>query len=303
VLKQVLAPLRNCARHTLPDQTTIRKFMSKPTVYLTGAGPGDYKLLTLKALELIKRADCIIYDYLVNPELLKFAPRNCRLIYVGKKAGAHTLSQGKINQLLVKQARGHNTVVRLKGGDPFIFGRGAEEALYLKKKGINFEVVPGVTSAIAVPAYAGIPLSERSRSSTLGFITGNEDPTKKESNIDWNALVKALGTMVFLMGIGRLSKITKKLIAAGKPKSTPVAIIRQGTTSQQKTIIGNLAARNLYRMTPIAHTFKKSLTLYNDIITFKSPYCSNIDLFALNRSFWIASDFSSSEGSSDLYLS
>jgi uroporphyrinogen III methyltransferase/synthase len=214
--------------------------MIKSTVYLIGAGPGDYKLITLRGLELIKKADCIIYDYLVNPRLLKFAPKRCRLIYVGKKAAAHTLPQDKINQLLLEQARNHSIVVRLKGGDPFIFGRGAEEALYLKKKRINFEIVPGVSSAIAVPAYAGIPLTERNKNSTVGFITGHEDPTKKKSNIDWDALVKALGTMVFLMGVANLGVIVKRLLACGKPKNTPVAVIRWGTMPKQKTLIGNL---------------------------------------------------------------
>lgn len=212
----------------------------KATIYLVGAGPGDSKLITLKGLELIKRADCIIYDYLVNPELLKFRKNDCELIYAGKKAGAHTLTQGKINELLVRKARVHRNVVRLKGGDPFIFGRGAEEALYLRKKKINFEVVPGITSAIAAPAYAGIPLTERSRASTVGFITGHEDPAKLDSTIDWEALAKALGTMVFLMGVGNLDLIAKKLIASGKPKNTPVALISWGTTVKQKTVTGNL---------------------------------------------------------------
>ena len=214
--------------------------MMKPTVYLTGAGPGDYKLITVKGLELIKKADCIIYDYLVNPELLKFRKNDCKLVYVGKKAGAHTLSQDKINRLLVKESKAHPCVVRLKGGDPFIFGRGAEEASYLKKNGVNFDIVPGITSAIAVPAYAGIPLTERSRNSTVGFITGHEDPAKIDSSIDWGALVKALGTMVFLMGVGNLGLIVRRLIGCGKPKDTPVALIRRGTTAEQKTITGTL---------------------------------------------------------------
>ena len=214
--------------------------MVKPTVYLTGAGPGDAKLITVKGIELIKQADCVIYDYLVNPDLLKFSRRDCKLIYVGKKSGAHTFSQDKINQLLVKQARLHNIVVRLKGGDPFIFGRGAEEALYLKKHKINFEIVPGVTSAIAVATYAGIPLTARSQNSTVGFITGNEDPEKKDSNINWKALVQGLGTLVFLMGIGNLEKIVQKLIESGKPLNTPVAIIRWGTTTRQRTTTGIL---------------------------------------------------------------
>jgi len=214
--------------------------MHKSKVYLVGAGPGDDKLITVKGRELIEQADCIIYDYLVNAELLKFRKEGCLLIYVGKEAGAHTLSQGDINKLLVKEAGLGHFVVRLKGGDPFIFGRGAEEALYLKKKNIDFEVVPGVTSAIAVPTYAGIPLTERTRTSTVGFITGHEDPTKPDSGIDWDALAKALGTMVFLMGVGNLSMIAKKLIACGKPKNTPVAVIRWGTTARQKTVVGTL---------------------------------------------------------------
>ncbi len=215
--------------------------MVRSTVYLVGAGPGDDKLITVRGYELIKKADCIIYDYLVNPELLKFRKDDCKLIYVGKKAGAHTLTQDSINRLLVRQAKVYSNVVRLKGGDPFIFGRGAEEAAYLRKKKINFEIVPGVTSAIAVPTYAGIPLTERSKNSTVGFITGHEDPAKPESKIDWHALVKALGTMVFLMGLGNLDSIAKKLIACGKPKDTPVALIRWGTTARQQTVTGTLS--------------------------------------------------------------
>lgn len=214
--------------------------MVRPTVYLVGAGPGDDKLITVRGYELIKKADCIIYDYLVNPELLKFRKNDCKLIYAGKKAGAHSLTQDSINQLLAREAKTRHSVVRLKGGDPFIFARGAEEAAYLSKKKINFEIVPGVTSAIAAPAYAGIPLTERSKNSTVGFITGHEDPAKPDSSIDWHALAKALGTMVFLMGVGSLDLIVKRLIACGKSKDTPVALIRWGTTAKQKTVIGTL---------------------------------------------------------------
>jgi uroporphyrinogen III methyltransferase/synthase len=214
--------------------------MIKPTVYLVGAGPGDNKLITMKGYELIKKADCIIYDHLVDPGLLKYRKDDCVLIYAGKRSGAHTLTQDNINRLLVRQAKAHRTVVRLKGGDPFVFGRAAEEAYYLKRKKIDFEIVPGVTSAIAVPAYGGIPLTERARTSTVGFITGHEDPTKKSSGIDWRALVKSLGTMVFLMGVENLDSITKTLIACGKPKETPVALIRWGTTAKQKTVTGSL---------------------------------------------------------------
>ena len=214
--------------------------MNNSTVYLVGAGPGDVKLITLKALELIKRADCIVYDYLANPALLKFADKSCRTIYVGKRGGVHTLPQGKINQLLVSCAKKYKTIVRLKGGDPFIFGRGAEEALYLKKHKISFEIVPGVTSAVAVPSYAGIPLTERKHNSSVGFITGHVDPTKEESGLHWQSLARGLGTLVFLMGVGNLESISKKLIGAGKSKNTKVAVIRCGTTARQKTVIGNL---------------------------------------------------------------
>ncbi|MDP3789869.1 MAG: uroporphyrinogen-III C-methyltransferase, partial [Candidatus Omnitrophota bacterium] len=212
----------------------------KSTVYLVGAGPGDSKLVTVKGYELIKKADCIIYDYLVSPELLKFRKDGCVLIYAGKKAGAHTLTQNNINRLLARKAKAYRTVVRLKGGDPFIFGRGAEEAAYLRKKKIDFEIVPGVTSAIAVPAYAGIPLTERARTSTVGFITGHEDPAKSTSAINWRALADGLGTMVFLMGVNNLDSISRKLIACGKPENTPVALIQQGTTAKQKTVTGTL---------------------------------------------------------------
>ncbi len=241
--------------------------MPKPIVYLTGAGPGDPKLITVKGLELIKRADCIIYDYLVNPDLLKFASRDCKLIYVGKKAAAHTLPQDKINQLLLKQARLHNIIVRLKGGDPFIFGRGAEEALVLKKNKIDFEIVPGITSAIAVATYAGIPLTVRSENSTVGFITGNEDPTKEDSNINWEALSKALGTMVFLMGIGNLEKIIQKLIKSGKSAKTPVAIIRWGTTVKQKTITGNL--KNIARLAKKNKIAPPAIIIVGEVVKFR----------------------------------
>jgi uroporphyrinogen III methyltransferase/synthase len=212
----------------------------RPTVYLVGAGPGDADLITVKGYELIKKADCIVYDYLANPVLFNCVKEGCELVYVGKKAGAHTMTQDNINRLLVRKARKNRVVVRLKGGDPFIFGRGAEEAAFLRKSKIDFEIVPGVTSAIAVPAYAGIPLTERSMTSSVGFITGHEDPTKPGSSIDWEALVKGLGTMVFLMGIGNLGAITKKLVACGKPANTPAALIQQGTTAKQKTVTGTL---------------------------------------------------------------
>lgn len=209
-------------------------------VYIIGAGPGDAGLITLKAVECLRLADVVVYDNLVNEELLKYAPANARFIYAGKKGGDHTLSQDKINELLSKEALDGNTVARLKGGDPFIFGRGGEEAEALIERGVPFEVIPGVTSAIAVPAYAGIPLTHRGLTSTVAFITGHEDPTKDKSDIDWQALV-GIGTLVFLMGVKNLGLITEALISRGRLPDTPAALIHRGTTSRQQVITGTLS--------------------------------------------------------------
>ena len=167
----------------------------KGKVYLVGAGPGDPGLVTVKGLACIKNADVLIYDYLASPLLLKHAPDDAEVIYVGKKGGDHTLSQDGINALIVEKAKSGLSVTRLKGGDPFIFGRGAEEAEVLIEAGIPFEIIPGVTSAIAAPAYAGIPLTHREFTSTLAFITGHEDPTKEKSSIDWASIAKGMGTI------------------------------------------------------------------------------------------------------------
>ncbi|MEA3279976.1 MAG: uroporphyrinogen-III C-methyltransferase [Thermodesulfobacteriota bacterium] len=212
----------------------------KGKVYLVGAGPGDPGLITVKGLECIENADVIIYDYLASPVLLKHARENAEIIYVGKKGSSHTLPQDKISDLIVEKAGMGLTVARLKGGDPFIFGRGAEEAEDLIRAGISFEVVPGVTSAIAAPAYAGIPLTHRNFTSTVAFVTGHEDPTKEESNIDWTALAKGMGTIVFLMGVKNLSNITKQLVSHGLQGDTPVALVQWGTTPRQFTVSGTL---------------------------------------------------------------
>ena len=212
----------------------------KAKVYLVGAGPGDPGLITVKGRECIQTADVIIYDYLASPALLKHAPPNAEMIYVGKKGGDHTLSQDGINALIVEKSKDGLTVCRLKGGDPFIFGRGGEEAEVLVSKGIPFEVVPGVTSAVAAAAYAGIPLTHRKLTATLAFVTGHEDPHKVESSIDWESLARGIGTLVFFMGVKNLPDITQKLIANGKSPDTPVALIRWGTTPGQKTVTGNL---------------------------------------------------------------
>jgi uroporphyrinogen III methyltransferase/synthase len=214
--------------------------IKKGKVFIIGAGPGDAGLITLKAVEALFGADVVIYDNLVNEELLKFAPTDARFIYAGKKGGDHTLSQEQINELLVKEAQAGSTVARLKGGDPFIFGRGGEEAQKLAENNIAFEIMPGVTSAIAVPAYAGIPLTQRGFTSTVAFVTGHEDPNKEKSDIDWAALAK-IGTLVFLMGVKNLPQITKELIKNGKAPETPVALIRDGSLPTQQVLVGMLS--------------------------------------------------------------
>jgi len=211
----------------------------KGTVYLIGAGPGDPGLITVKGAECIRRADVVVYDYLASPSLLGYARKEAQKIYVGKKGGDHTLSQEGINDLLVEKAAAGLNVARLKGGDPFIFGRGGEEAEALVQAGICFEIVPGVTSAVAAPAYAGIPLTHRQFTSTLAFVTGHEDPGKEESSIDWEAVSK-IGTQVYFMGVKNLPKIVARLLANGMPRQTGAALVRWGTTPLQQTVAGTL---------------------------------------------------------------
>lgn len=214
---------------------------NKGKVYLVGAGPGDPDLITVKGKESIQTADVVIYDYLASPALLTYAKKEAQIIYVGKKAGAHTLPQEGINQLIVEKAKSGLTVTRLKGGDPFIFGRGGEEAEAIIAAGIPFEIVPGVTSAIAAPAYAGIPLTHRKYASSVSIITGHEDPSKKDSSINWQATADSRSTLVFLMGVKNLPLITKQLMAHGKSPQTPAGLVQWGTTSRQKTVTGTLA--------------------------------------------------------------
>ncbi|MGH7606508.1 MAG: uroporphyrinogen-III C-methyltransferase, partial [Gemmatimonadales bacterium] len=215
--------------------------MSEPgTVYLVGAGPGDPGLITVAGLLRLKDADVIVYDRLVNEALLKETRVDAELIFVGKVAGK-SHDQEAINRLLIEKAREGKRVVRLKGGDPFVFGRGGEEAEALRAAGIPFEVVPGVTSAVAVPAYAGIPATHRGLASTFAVITGHEDPEKPESSIDWAKLATAVDTLVFLMGTKTLPDIVEKLVANGRSPGTPAAVIRWGTTPEQRTVVGTLA--------------------------------------------------------------
>ena len=209
-------------------------------VYLVGAGPGDPGLITVKGLECLKAADVVVYDRLASPQLLQAAREDAELIYVGKAADQHALKQEEINDLLVRKAQEGKVVTRLKGGDPFVFGRGGEEAQVLAEAGVPFEVVPGVTSAIAVPAYAGIPVTQRSYTSSLGIITGHEDPTKDSTDLDWSKIATGIGTLVFLMGVRNLPAIVESLTANGRSPDTPVAVIERGTETAQRTVTGRL---------------------------------------------------------------
>src|SRR5437870_4411046 len=209
-------------------------------VYLVGAGPGDLGLATLRAKECIERADAIVYDHLANPEILSWARDDAEIIYAGKEAGQHSLSQQEINALLIEKARAGKDVVRLKGGDPFVFGRGAEEARAIVDAGIEFEIVSGITSAIAGPAYAGIPLTHRAENSHVTFFTGHEDPTKTKSVIDYGALAQLGGTQVMLMGVERIDSIASEMMARGVRADLPVALVRWATTGRQETLTGTL---------------------------------------------------------------
>ncbi|MBN2224602.1 MAG: uroporphyrinogen-III C-methyltransferase [Deltaproteobacteria bacterium] len=213
----------------------------KGMVYLVGAGPGDPGLVTLKAVQLMAGADVVVYDHLVDEAILSHAARRARIIYAGKEGGRHTLSQDEINRLIVAEAKEGRRVVRLKGGDPFIFGRGGEEALELAAEEIPFEVVPGVTSASAVPAYAGIPVTHRGRASMVVFVTGHEDPTKEADSVDWEYLAGFPGTIVVLMGVKRIEENVNALISGGKSPDTPCALISRGTTPAQKSVRARLA--------------------------------------------------------------
>ena len=210
-------------------------------VYLVGAGPGDPKLITLKGIECLQRADVVIYDLLINVKLLEHCPAHTKKIYGGKMIGEQEQRQAEIDDLMIRHAKAGKTVVRLKGGDPFIFGRGGEEALTLVEAGIDFEVVPGITSAIAAPAYAGIPLTHRSYSSSVAFVTGHSAALQADSAIHWEQLATGVDTLVILMGVGHLREIAARLIQHGRSPDTPISLVHWGTTPQQKTLEGTLA--------------------------------------------------------------
>ncbi|MCI0818375.1 MAG: uroporphyrinogen-III C-methyltransferase, partial [Chloroflexi bacterium] len=220
--------------------------MSAGIVYLVGAGPGDPGLITVAGLDRIREADVIVYDRLISERLLDYARADAELIYVGKVPGQVSGAdvshdQDAINQILADKAREGRRVVRLKGGDPFVFGRGGEEAEALRAAGIPFEIVPGITSAVAVPAYAGIPVTHRGVAASFAVITGHEEPGKPQSAVDWSHLAAAVDTLVFLMGVKNLPEIVTNLVANGRPETTPVAVIRWGTTPEQSTVTGTLA--------------------------------------------------------------
>jgi len=209
-------------------------------VFLTGAGPGDPGLLTIKAKEALLTADVILYDGLVSEAVLCLSNPAAQLVDVSKRAGHSSLTQGEINELLIEHAREGKQVVRLKCGDPFVFGRGAEEALALANAGIAWEVIPGVSSGLAASAYAGIPLTHRKLASSVAFVTGQEDPTKDSTKVDWQNLASAVDTIVIFMGLGQLPQIALSLIVAGKPVNTPVAVIESGTYNEQRVMTGTL---------------------------------------------------------------
>ena len=239
----------------------------KGECFLVGAGPGDLGLVTLRAKECIEQAEVIVYDYLCNPEMLRWAPDNAELIFAGKKAGAHTLTQEEINSLLVEKTREGKRVVRLKGGDPFLFGRGGEEAQALAAAGLSFAIVPGVSSAIAGPAYAGIPVTHRGKNSHVTFFTGHEDPEKSESAIDFSALAKLGGTQVMLMGVERIGAIAREMMANGMRKELPVALIRWATTGRQETLVGTL--ENIAERVTAAGFAAPAIAVFGEVVNLR----------------------------------
>ncbi|MBI9112102.1 uroporphyrinogen-III C-methyltransferase [Maridesulfovibrio ferrireducens] len=209
-------------------------------VYLIGAGPGDPGLLTVKAKEILECADVLIYDYLANKEFISYCKEGAEILYVGKKGGDHTLPQDKINELIVKKAKEGKVIARLKGGDPYVFGRGGEEAEELVEAGIKFEVIPGITAGVAAAAYAGIPVTHRDFTTSVCFITGHEDPTKEKSGHNWEVYAKSNSTLVFYMGVKNLPMIAENLISNGRDPETPVALVRWGTRCNQQSFVSTL---------------------------------------------------------------
>jgi uroporphyrinogen III methyltransferase / synthase len=240
--------------------------VSRGRVVLVGAGPGDPDLITVKGLRWLRRADVVVYDQLVGAVLLEEAPAGALRIFAGKSSGRHYLEQSAINSILIHHAEAGHLVVRLKGGDPFVFGRGGEEVLACARAGVAVEVVPGVSSALAVPAAAGIPVTHRGLASSLAIVTGHEDPAKPGSAVDWERLATAVDTLVILMGVGALPRITYRLLAAGRSAATPVAVIHRGTTEAEETLVatlGDIAVR-------AAHLPSPAVIVIGEAVTFRS---------------------------------
>lgn len=233
-------------------------------VFLIGSGPGDPELLTLKARRLLDTAEVVVYDQLPGKAIINSIPGNTEKIDAGKYAGDHTLTQDEINEVIVQKAKEGKNVVRLKGGDPYMFGRGGEEAQELLASGIEFEVVPGITSAVAVPAYAGIPVTHRDYASMVTFITGHEDPTKDESALDWETLAKFNGTIVIFMGVKMLGRNVSELIKYGKDPKTPVALIERGTRPDQRVTVGVL--ENISELAKEKEVKAPAITVIGDVV-------------------------------------
>jgi uroporphyrinogen III methyltransferase/synthase len=243
------------------------KVMAIGKVYLVGAGPGDPKLITVRGLEAIERADVVVYDRLASPRLLRHMKKGAQKIYVGKLPDRHTLKQEEINDLLLELALQGKIVTRLKGGDPAVFGRVGEEALLLAQHGVPYEWIPGITSAIAVPAYAGIPITHRGLTSSFAVVTGHECPKKDDSDLDWKKLATATGTLVFLMGVKNLSFLCEQLIACGRSADTPVAVIRWGTCSEQTTVTGTVAT--IVKRVTDARLTSPAITIVGDVVSLR----------------------------------
>ena len=240
--------------------------MSRGHVVLVGAGPGDPELITVKGLRWLRRADVVVYDQLVGLELLDEAPPRALRIFAGKAAGRHYLEQSAINSILIHHAEAGRLVVRLKGGDPFVFGRGGEEILACARAGVPVETVPGVSSAIAVPAAAGIPVTHRGLASSFAVVTGHEDPAKPEAAVDWERLATAVDTLVILMGVGAFPRIAARLVAAGRRADTPAAVIHRGTVAGEETVtgtLGELAGRAAELRAPAA-------IVIGEVVTFRA---------------------------------
>ena len=236
----------------------------KSKVFIVGAGPGDPKLITLKAVEVIKSADAVLYDRLVSKKIIGMIPKKAEKVYVGRDVGNDYEHQNKTNELMLRYAKRNKNVVRLKGGDPFIFGRGGEEAEFLKRHKIKYEIVPGITSGIGSAEYSGIPLTHRDHASSVVFVTGHEDAKKTKEAVNWKKLAKAVDTIVIMMGLSRLEIICEKLISGGLDKKTPVAVIQSGTTNEHRMIKGNLL--NISRKVEQARVKPPSIIIIGKVV-------------------------------------